>query len=194
MPKRFCTVIVGVLLSMFVLSLAYIQAQLQHMPRGTATYLSHENLMAIKQKSADQPVNDTQVAVVDVNNNEYHVGVGVVHRSKASVSTPLGGGVEHSDITEVYYIISGNATLNTGGGIKDLKDPQPGAPNGPSGPSSRGGEITGGVSKAVGPGDVVVIPPNTPHRFSKINSDEIVYVVVRPDPHKVLPVINLLAK
>jgi len=41
---------------------------------------------------------------------------------------------------------------------------------------------------------VVVIPPNTPHRFSEINSDEIVYVLVRTDPHKVLPVMNLLAK
>ena len=194
MQKGSLTVILGVMLSMFVLTIAHLQGQTQHTPRGTATYLSHENLMAIKQKSADQPVNDTQVAVLDVNNSEYHVGVGIVHRSKASVSTPAGGGVEHSDITEVYYIISGNATLNTGGGIKDLKDPQPGAPNSPSGPTSRGGEITGGVNKAVGPGDVVVIPPNTPHRFSKIDSDEIVYVVVRPDPHKVLPVMNLLAK
>ena len=94
MPKRSRTVIMGVLLSMFMLSTACIQAQTQHMPRGTATYLSHDDLMAIKQKSADRPVNDTQVAVVDVNNNEFHLAVGIAHRSKASVNTPGGGGVE----------------------------------------------------------------------------------------------------
>jgi mannose-6-phosphate isomerase-like protein (cupin superfamily) len=184
----------GVLLFMIGLPTAYIKAQTQQAPSGTATYFGHDDLMAIKQKSADKPVNDTQVAVASINNDEYHLAVGIAHRSKASVATPGGGGVEHSDITEVYYIISGNGVLNTGGTIKDLKDPQAGAPNGPSGPTANGGEIIGGVSRAVGPGDVVVVPPNTPHRFSAINTDEIVYVLVRPDPHKVLPVMNLLAK
>jgi mannose-6-phosphate isomerase-like protein (cupin superfamily) len=194
MLKRSRTVVLGVFLSVFAVSVAYVRAQTQHQPRGTAVYLSHADLMAIKQKSADKPVNDTQVAVVPINNDEFRLAVGIAHRSKASVDTPGGGGVEHSDITEVYYIISGNAVLNTGGTVKDLKDPQPGASNGPSGPTASGGEIVGGVSKAVGPGDVVVIPPNTPHRFSAINTDEIVYVLVRPDPHKVLPTMNLLAK
>lgn len=195
MLKRSRTVVLGVLLSVSVLSVVvYVRAQTQHLPRGTAVYLPHDDLLAIKQKSADKPVNDTQVAVTAINNDEYRLAVGIAHRSKASVDTPGGGGVEHSDITEVYYIISGNAILNTGGTIKDLKDPKPGAPNGPSGPTATGGEIVGGVSKPVGPGDVVVIPPNTPHRFSAINTDEIVYVLVRPDPHKVLPVMNLLAK
>jgi quercetin dioxygenase-like cupin family protein len=34
---------------------------------------------------------------------------------------------------------------------------------------------------------VVIIPPNTPHWFSAIESDDIVYLVIRIDPHKVLP-------
>lgn len=194
MPKRSHLAVLGALLSMFALCVVYIQAQSQHLPRGTAVVLPHADLLAIKQKSADKPVNDTQVLVASINNDEYHLAVGIAHRSKASVDTPGGGGVEHSDITEVYYILSGTAVLNTGGMIKDLKDPKPGAHNGPSGPTANGGEIIGGVTKAVGPGDVVVIPPNTPHRFSKINTDEIVYVLVRPDPHKVLPTMNLLAK
>jgi mannose-6-phosphate isomerase-like protein (cupin superfamily) len=194
MPKRFRPAMLGVLFSMLVLPIIHIHAQSQHMPRGTAIVLPHDDLMAIKQRSADKPVNDTQVAVASINNDEYHLAVGIAHRSKASVDTPGGGGVEHSDITEVYYIISGTAILNTGGTVKDLKDPKPGAPNGPSGPTASGGEIVGGVTKAVGPGDVIVIPPNTPHRFSAINTDEIVYVLVRPDPHKVLPAMNLLAK
>lgn len=170
------------------------QTATQKLPRGTATYISNADLLAVAKRSADKPVNDTQVAVVDVNNGEYHLAVGIAHRSKASVSTPGGGGVEHSDITEVYHIISGNAILETGGTIKDLKQPQPGSANGPSGPTASGGEIMNAVSRPVGPGDVVIIPPNTPHRFSEISSDEIVYVLMRPDPHKVLPVMNLLEK
>ena len=39
----------------------------------------------------------------------------------------------------------------------------------------------------IGPGDVVIIPPNTPHWFTEITTDQIVYLVVRVDPHKVLP-------
>ena len=39
----------------------------------------------------------------------------------------------------------------------------------------------------IGPGDVVIIPPNTPHWFSEITTDQIVYLVVRVDAHKVLP-------
>ena len=56
-----------------------------------------------------------------------------------------------------------------------------------NGPSTSGGGAQNGVSRKVGPGDVVIIPPNTPHWFSEITSGEIVYLVVRVDPHKVLP-------
>jgi len=34
---------------------------------------------------------------------------------------------------------------------------------------------------------VIIIPANTPHGFSEITSDRIVYLVVRVDPHKTLP-------
>ena len=81
------------------------------------------------------------------------------------------------------------ATLVTGGTIEDPKES---APDGAvvkvlNGPSTGGGVIQNGVSRKVGPGDVVIIPPNTPHWFSEISSDQIVYLVVRVDPHKVLP-------
>jgi len=38
----------------------------------------------------------------------------------------------------------------------------------------------------VGPGNVIVVPPNTPQYFSKVKSDKIVYLVVRVGPHHVL--------
>jgi quercetin dioxygenase-like cupin family protein len=56
-----------------------------------------------------------------------------------------------------------------------------------NGPSTGGTGIQGGVSRKLGPGDVVIIPPNTPHWFSEITTDQIVYLVVRVDAHKILP-------
>jgi quercetin dioxygenase-like cupin family protein len=56
-----------------------------------------------------------------------------------------------------------------------------------TGPTSSGTGIENGDSRKVGPGDVIIIPPNTPHGFSEITSERIVYVVTRIDPHKVLP-------
>ena len=53
------------------------------------------------------------------------------------------------------------------------------------GPSVAGGKITGGQSRKIGPGDVVIVPPNTPHGWIDV-SDELVYLVVRMDPRKVL--------
>ena len=55
------------------------------------------------------------------------------------------------------------------------------------GPSTGGGPIVGGQSRKIGPGDVVIVPPNTAHGWSEV-TDELVYLVVRMDPHKVLKI------
>lgn len=158
-----------------------------HLPRGTATDVSAAEVQATVQKTASAPVSDQAIRVISIN-GEYNVGVGVVHRAKTAGRSP-GGGIEHSQITEVYHVIEGNATLVTGGTIENARES---SPDGQvvkvlNGPSTGGGIVHDGVSRKVGPGDVVVIPPNTPHWFSEITSDQIVYLVVRVDPHKVLP-------
>jgi len=183
-----------VLVSLFALAMAgagQAQAQTapaaQHLPRGSAVDISNTENLATAAKTASAPVSDQQIRVVGVN-GEYNVGVGVVHRAKTE-GRDIGGGVEHSQITEVYHVISGNGTFVTGGTIENASDI---APNSPvvstlNGPSSNGGKVLGGQSRKIGPGDVVIIPPNTPHWFSEIATDQIVYPVVRVDPHKVLP-------
>jgi hypothetical protein len=40
------------------------------------------------------------------------------------------------------------------------------------GPSSGGGRIVGGQRRKIGPGDVFIVPPNAPHWFSEITTDE----------------------
>ena len=184
MPKTTQKVIFGALAFVFAQSMTHTMAQSQT-SAAAATYISNADFQAALKIPG--PGVDHQLRVVSINNGEYHVGVGIVHRPKASASPR--GGIEHSDITEVYHILEGNATLLTGGSLKDIKQVRDAT--GPSGPGAQGSEILNGTSQKVGPGDVIIIPPNTPHLFTEIMSEEIVYVVVRPDPHKILPVMSL---
>lgn len=158
-----------------------------HLPRGTATDISNAEIQSMVQKTAADRVSDQAIRVVSIN-GEYNVGVGVVHRSKTS-GAQAGGGIEHSQITEIYHVIEGNATLVTGGSMDNTAEFPADHPVVKilNGPSTRGGPIQNGVTRKIGPGDVVIIPPNTLHWFSEITSDQIVYLVVRVDPHKVLP-------
>jgi hypothetical protein len=95
-------------------------AQTQHEPRGAATEVSNDEINAIVKKTAAAAVSDTQIRVVGIN-NEYNVGVGVVHRARTQgKQTP--NGIEHSQITEIYHVIEGNATLVTGGAMENPKD------------------------------------------------------------------------
>src|SRR5712692_1936147 len=96
------------------------RAQAQHTPRGKAMDISKAEIDATVQKTASAPVSDQQIRVMNIN-GDYNVGVGVVHRAKTA-GRDVGGGVEHSQITEVYHVISGNGTLVTGGAIDNPKD------------------------------------------------------------------------
>ena len=166
---------------------AQTQSPAPHLPRGTATDISSAEIQSLVQKTAPDRVSDQAIRVVSVN-GEYNVSIGVVHRAKTS-GKDAPSGIEHSQITEVYHIIEGNATLVTGGAIENPRDSSAESQvvKVLNGPSTGGGVVHDGVSRKVGPGDVVVIPPNTPHWFSEITSDQIVYLVVRVDTHKVLP-------
>ena len=158
-------------------------------PRGTATDVSSADVEATVAKTATAAVSDQAIRVVSIN-DEYNVGVGVVHRAKTAAGQKgNANAVEHSQITEVYHFIRGNGTFVTGGTIENARDvaPDSNVVKVLNGPSTSGGVVQGGASRKVGPGDVVIIPPNTPHWFSEITSDQIVYLVVRVDPHKVLP-------
>ena len=159
----------------------------QHLPRGTATDISNAEILATAQKTAAAPVSDQQIRVVSIN-GEYNVGVGVVHRAKTE-GRDIGFGIEHSQITEIYHVISGNGTFVTGGTIENMKETPADSPvvTTLNGPSSGGGKVLDGQTRKIGPGDVVIIPPNTPHWFTEITSDQIIYLVVRVDPYKILP-------
>jgi mannose-6-phosphate isomerase-like protein (cupin superfamily) len=159
----------------------------EHLPRGTATDISSSEIDALVKKTAADRVSDQAIRVVSIN-GEYNVSIGVVHRAKTSDKN-VPGSIEHSQITEIYHVIEGHGTLVTGGTLDNPRE-IPGDNEVVTllnGPSIGGTAIQGGVSRKLGPGDVVIIPPNTPHWYSEITSDQIVYLVVRVDSHKILP-------
>src|SRR5439155_26904343 len=125
------------------------------------------------------------IPVVNVN-GEYNASIGLDHRAQTS-GKHAPSGIEHAHITEAYHVIERAGTLVTGG---TLDNPREISADHPvvtvlNGPTTGGTGIQGGVSRKIAPGDVVVIPPNTPHWFSEITTDQIVYLVVRIDPHKI---------
>jgi mannose-6-phosphate isomerase-like protein (cupin superfamily) len=182
LEARFMKTLISVTVLLFV-PLAFGQNQ----PRGKATHIPNAEIEATVQKTATAPVSDQQLRVISIN-GEYNVGAGVVHRARTQ-GPQTANGVEHSEITEIYHFISGTGTLVTDGAIDGAKPvpPESNVVKVLNGPSTNGGAILNGTSRKVGPGDVVIIPPNTPHWFSSIDTDQIVYLVVRMDPHKVLP-------
>ena len=100
-------------------------------------------------------------------------------------------GIVHSEITEIYYIFQGKATIITGGTIAD---PKPFAVNVPAWKGSSvvfntptlGGPFTGGTRRVVGPGDIIVVPPGTVHQWGTVETPMLVYFIARIDPSKKL--------
>jgi mannose-6-phosphate isomerase-like protein (cupin superfamily) len=188
MASRWAIGVLGVLAALSVSAFSSAQTPKTPEPAKSAIDVTNTEIQATVRKTpATLAVSDQAIRVVNIN-GQYNVGVGVVHRARAA-SQGNPNGIEHSEITEIYHVVEGTATLVTGG---TMENPKPASADSQTvkvlnGPSMMGGAIRNGVSRKIGPGDVVIIPPNTPHWFSEITSDEIIYLVVRIDPHQVLP-------
>ena len=153
-------------------------AAAQLSPR-TSVDIAAEQIAATS-KACAAIVCDQSIRMVDV--GTYNVGIGVVQRSPGPQ-----GAIEHSKITEVYHMIEGAAVLVTGGTMPDAKAaaPESQVVTVLNGPSNTGTKVDGGTSRRVKAGDVVIIPPGTPHWWSSLEG-KIVYLVVRIDPEKVV--------
>jgi uncharacterized protein GlcG (DUF336 family)/quercetin dioxygenase-like cupin family protein len=119
---------------------------------GHVTYLNNEEVTAAFAKG--QPLIEVP---------EYKV-----HASRRTA----GGLVEvHEHETDVVYVLQGTATLVTGGTLVNPKTVSPGEIRAP--------DLQGGETRKLAKGDVVIIPPNTPHWFKDV-SDPFLYYVVKP--------------
>jgi mannose-6-phosphate isomerase-like protein (cupin superfamily) len=149
----------------------------------SATYIASDEVQAYFKRVPADIVSDQQVRAVDV--GKSNVDIGVVYRGR---ETAGGAVAEHDQVSEVYHIIDGSATLVTGSDIQDLKrrpadDRAVRLLNGPGG---NGVSIRNGAAYELKAGDVVIIPAGVGHWFTKID-DHIRYLMVRIDPDKVTP-------
>ena len=149
------------------------------------SYVPLSELQSYAQKALDEKLVDQQVRAVDI--GKARVGIGRVHRGK--LDKPARDSVaEHDQISEVYHVISGSATLVLGPDILNRQRRSATMPTVvlQNGPGNNGSEVRDGVAYDIKAGDVVVIPAGTGHWFTKID-DHIDYLMVRIDPDKVTP-------
>jgi mannose-6-phosphate isomerase-like protein (cupin superfamily) len=149
-------------------------------------YVPLAELQAYTKKAIDENLLDQQVRDIDI--GKAHVGIGMVHRKK--LDAPAKDSVaEHDQVSEVYHIVDGTATLVLGPDITN-RQRRPATLRTViefNGPGNNGSEIRNGKTYQLKPGDVVVIPAGTGHLFTKID-DHIDYLMVRIDPDKVTPI------
>jgi mannose-6-phosphate isomerase-like protein (cupin superfamily) len=153
----------------------------------SATYIPKSELDAYHQRAVENNLIDQQVRSVDI--GKAQIGIGSVYRTGKSLGSSTGETVaEHEQISEVYYIIEGSATLLTGpelvnpvarpADVKTVKEQ--------NGPGYGAASIRNPVTHQLKAGDMIVIPAGVGHWFTKID-DHLTYVMVRIDPDKVVP-------
>ncbi|MBI3375100.1 MAG: hypothetical protein HY017_25540 [Betaproteobacteria bacterium] len=150
---------------------------------GTLIPLSE--LDAYTKKAMAERLVDQQVRDIDI--GKAHVGIGMVYRGKLDKPRP-DSVAEHDQVSEVYHVISGSATLVLGPDIVN-RQRRPATQRTVvefNGPGNNGSDIRNGVAHQIKAGDVVVIPAGTGHWFTKID-DHINYLMIRFDPDRVTP-------
>jgi mannose-6-phosphate isomerase-like protein (cupin superfamily) len=170
-------------------------------------YISDEDVKAVLKHAVDtkRAIPDNTLRVIDM--DKYQLGVAVIHRgamgggganagAAAASASPACGekrpdakgptGIFHDDTAESYVVISGSATLITGGTVVNGRRSAPDNEvttilNGPS----CSGTMVGYTSREIKTGDIIIIPEGVPHGFSAI-PDHVTYLSIRPDLKKVL--------
>lgn len=149
----------------------------------SATHIPAEDVEAMVESAPAGEVSDRQIRMVDA--GDHSVGVGVVHRP-AMAATDAPNGIRHHRLTEIYRVVEGRGTLVTGGSLQDASplDPDGRTVRELTGPSSYG-TLSGGRSRRVAPGDLVIIPAGVAHGFREIE-EPITYLLFRTDPDQLL--------
>jgi glc operon protein GlcG len=119
-----------------------------------------------------------QVTYLDAKDVEAAFAVGrplsetADYKIHASRREAAGQAEVHDRDTDVIHVLSGKATIVTGGKVIDPKITGPG--------EVRGASIEGGETRTLAPGDVMVVPHGVPHWFREVQGPLTYYVVKVP--------------
>lgn len=205
MQKRFLQILA-------LVCAAFPAVGLAQAPRD-GIFITDEDVKAVLKYAAEtkRTIPDNTIRVIDMGN--YQLGVAVIHRGamggggaarggnaarsgappkpQPACGEPRTGaagpnGLYHDDTAETYVVISGSATLMTGGMIVNGRRSPADSEvttilNGPS----CSGTMVGYTSRQIKVGDIIVIPERVPHGFSAV-PDHVTYLSVRPDLKNVL--------
>ncbi len=174
------------ILTVLTMILATSPVRIQGLQGGTpasATDITAEEIEAVAAAIGNSI--DLQIKVAAI--SQGNVAVGVLHRDRLVNEGGPVNGLVHRQVSEVYYMLSGEGTLVTGGNVSAGQE-FPAAMNVVTvlvGPTFRA-TSEGGRSRQLSEGDVVVIPAGVFHAWSEI-PDHVTYLSIRPDPHGALP-------
>lgn len=77
----------------------------------------------------------------------------------------------HDLLDDVFVVQEGTASLRYGGTVSGSRVTAPG--------ERRGGEIAGGVTQRLAPGDMIIVPAGIPHRVEVESGGSVTYLVVK---------------
>lgn len=93
-------------------------------------------------------------------------GVPMLERANYKIHASRRDGPGHVEVhtkdTDIFHILTGTATLVTGGTVVGGKEIAP--------EEIRGTSLTGGETRTLHAGDVIVIPNGTPHWFKQVKA------------------------
>lgn len=137
---------------------------------GAATAKEDEELAAVAAAAlaptATQPGPAAAVRLIDKErvSAAFRKGEPLVetadYKVHASHRSAAGQSEVHTDETDILYMLSGSATLVTGGTVVDPVTVEAG--------EIRGSAIRGGERRHLAAGDVVIVPKGTPHWFESV--------------------------
>jgi len=157
-------------------SRAFSQAQ------NEATIVSSEDIQTVVSAPGG---GDREIRILDM--GKFNLGIAVLRRGATKPGAPMGA-INHTKLTEVYYVVSGAGTIVTGGDVENVRALAADSELVTTvvGPGNNATFKKPAQTRKVKAGDVIVIPAGLYHGFSEV-PDQIEYVLVRPDVEKVLP-------
>lgn len=128
---------------------------------GSATFKSNADLQKIlTEKGGAAGAPDSFSAPVVAGD---HYQINLVRRTKGASA------LAHDVGTEIHSVVDGSATFVTGGTIVR-----------PAGGGRGGGTVSNGESRHVSAGDIVLVPPRTPHWYQTVDGT-VTYLEIRFD-------------